>query len=150
MNFIPLLQAQPQPGSSYMTILMFVLIFVIFYFFIIRPQNKKQKETEKMINALKKGDKVITIGGIHGEVSAVRENEKTIVIKVEDGTKIEFSRSAISSVVVDEPEKTSKKSKADKKAKDSAEDSQTAEVPASGNTENSGEKPENAAATEEK
>lgn len=117
MNCIPLLQGQPQ-GSPYMTIVMFALIFVIFYFFIIRPQNKKQKETEKMINALKKGDKIITIGGIHGEVTAVRESEKTIVIKVEDGSKIEFSRTAIASVVVDEPEKNSKKNaKADKKAK---------------------------------
>ena len=80
-----------------MTIIMFVLIFVIFYFFIIRPQNKKQKETEQMINAIKKGDKVVTIGGLHGEVSAVRE--KTFVIKVEDGSKMEFSRSAISTVV---------------------------------------------------
>jgi len=60
---------------------------------LIRPQNKKQKETEKMINALKKGDKVITIGGIHGVVSSVKE--KTIVIKVDDDAKIEFNRSAI-------------------------------------------------------
>ena len=99
MNFIPLLQqeAAAAQGSSFVTIGMFVLIFVIFYFFIIRPQNKKQKETERMINAIKKGDKVITIGGLHGEVSAVRE--KTFVIKVEDGSKMEFSRSAISTVV---------------------------------------------------
>ena len=99
MNFIPLLQADPAAtqGGSFVTIGMFVLIFVIFYFFIIRPQNKKQKETERMINAIKKGDKVITIGGLHGEVSAVRE--KTFVIKVEDGSKMEFSRSAISTVV---------------------------------------------------
>ena len=99
MNFIPLLQQDPAAaqGSSFVTIAMFVLIFVIFYFFIIRPQNKKQKETERMIDAIKKGDKVITIGGLHGEVSAVRE--KTFVIKVEDGSKMEFSRSAISTVV---------------------------------------------------
>ena len=98
MNFIPLLQESvAAQGGSFMTIIMFVLIFVIFYFFIIRPQNKKQKETERMIDAIKKGDKVITIGGLHGEVSAVRE--KTFVIKVEDGSKMEFSRSAISTVV---------------------------------------------------
>ena len=98
MNFIPLLQETvPAQGGSFMTIIMFVLIFVIFYFFIIRPQNKKQKETERMIDAIKKGDKVITIGGLHGEVSAVRE--KTFVIKVEDGSKMDFSRSAISTVV---------------------------------------------------
>jgi len=82
---------------------MLVSIFVIFYVFMIRPQNKKQKETEKMIAALKKGDKVITIGGIHGVVTSTKE--KTIVIKVDDSTKIEFSRSAVSSVVVDEKAK---------------------------------------------
>lgn len=152
MNFIPFLQAQPQAGSSYMTILMFALIFVIFYFFIIRPQNKKQKETEKMINALKKGDKIITIGGIHGEVSAVREAEKTIVIKVEDGSKIEFSRNAIASVVVDEPEKNSKKvAKADKKIKDSGENNKEGEAAAvPSGTEAGSEKPEEAAGQEQK
>ncbi len=97
MDFIPLLQAESGQGGGFMTIVMFALIFVIFYFFIIRPQNKKQKETEKMINAIKKGDKVITIGGMHGEISAVRE--KTFVLKVEDGSKIEFNRAAISAVV---------------------------------------------------
>lgn len=55
------------------TVVPFVLIIGIFYFFLIRPQNKKQKETEKMINALKKGDKVVTIGGIHGVVSSTKE-----------------------------------------------------------------------------
>ena len=109
MNFIPLLQATQGQGGGFMTIVMFVLIFVIFYIFIIRPQSKKQKETERMINAIKKGDKVITIGGLHGEVTAVRE--KTFVIKVEDGSKLEFSRSAISTVVnvTEEAEKPAKK-----------------------------------------
>lgn len=78
-----------------------ILMFLIMYFLMIRPQNKKQKETEAMIAALKKGDKVITIGGIHGVVSQTKEN--TIVLKVDDGTKIEFNRTAISTVVVDKP-----------------------------------------------
>src|SRR5574344_2492037 len=73
-----------------------ILIVIIMYFFMIRPQNKKQKETEKMISALKKGDKVVTIGGIHGVVSSTKE--KTIIVKVDDNTKIEFSRSAIATV----------------------------------------------------
>ncbi|NLK46198.1 MAG: preprotein translocase subunit YajC [Treponema sp.] len=101
-----LLQIAQNPAnasSSIVTTLMLVSIFVIFYVFMIRPQNKKQKETEKMIAALKKGDKVITIGGIHGVVTSTKE--KTIVIKVDDSTKIEFSRSAVSSVVVDEKAK---------------------------------------------
>ncbi len=78
-----------------------ILIILIMYFLMIRPQNKKQKETQKMIDALKKGDKVITIGGIHGVVSATKEN--TIIVKVDDGTKIEFNRTAISTVVTDKP-----------------------------------------------
>ena len=85
-----LLQAASTPaageGSLLMTIVPFALIFIIFYFFLIRPQNKKQKETEKMIAALKKGDKVVTIGGIHGVVATTKEN--TIIVKVEDGAKI--------------------------------------------------------------
>ena len=80
-------------GSMAGMFLPLIAIVVIFYFFLIRPQNKKQKETEKMISALKKGDKVITIGGIHGVVSSVKD--KTIVVKVDDDAKIEFNKSAI-------------------------------------------------------
>jgi preprotein translocase subunit YajC len=83
--------------QSVLSFLPFVLIIAIFYFLIIRPQNKKQKETQKMLEALKKGDKVVTIGGINGIIQNVKE--KTVVIKVDDDTKIEFLRSAVSSVV---------------------------------------------------
>lgn len=98
-----------QQGSVLMTVMPFVLIIAIFYFFIIRPQNKKQKETQKMIAALKKGDKVVTIGGIHGVVAATKE--KTVIVKVDDSTKIEFSRSAISGVEVEKPAKAAKSEK---------------------------------------
>lgn len=112
MSFIPLLQngAQGQ-GNMLMSVVPFILIIAIFYFFIIRPQNKKQKETEKMINALKKGDKVVTIGGIHGTVSSTKE--KSVVVKVDSNTQIEFSRSAISAVVTEKPvaKASSKKAK---------------------------------------
>jgi preprotein translocase subunit YajC len=84
-----------------MSFLPFGFIILIFYFFIIRPQNKKQKDTEKMISAIKKGDKVVTIGGIHGTVATT--DEKTIVVKVDGETKIKFNRSAISTVVNDIP-----------------------------------------------
>lgn len=106
-------------GSMLMTVLPFILIIAIFYFFIIRPQNKKQKETEKMINALKKGDKVVTIGGIHGVVSSTKE--KTVIVKVDDNTKLEFNRSAIATVVTDKPAapaKNVKKAKAEEKAEE--------------------------------
>ena len=115
MNLIPLLQVAPvgaASGSLLMSVLPFGLIILIFYFFIIRPQNKKQKETEKMIAALKKGDKVVTIGGIHGTVAQTKE--KTVIVKVDDNTKIEFLRSAIASVI---NQSSAKEEKADKKVK---------------------------------
>jgi preprotein translocase subunit YajC len=79
------------------SIVTFGLIIVIFYFLLIRPQRKKDKETQSMISSIAKGDKVVTIGGIHGTVVAVRE--KSFVLKVDDNTRIEFNRSAISSVI---------------------------------------------------
>ena len=114
MSFLPILQAAPnasQSGSFGSLIITVVLMIGIFYFFLIRPQNKKQKEMEKMLAALKKGDKVVTIGGIHGVVSSVKE--KTIVLKVDDNAKLEFNRSAIASVVNPEAEKKADESKAE-------------------------------------
>jgi len=75
----------------------FALIIGIFYFLIIRPQKKKQKETQNMLAALKKGDKVATVGGIRGQVTAVKE--QTVVLKVDDSTKIEFNKAAVSTVL---------------------------------------------------
>ncbi len=108
MSFIPFLQvggaASASSSSSLVgSLLPFLLIIVIFYLFLIRPQNKKQKETQKMLDALKKGDKVITIGGIHGTVSSVKEN--TVIVKVDDDCKLEFNRTAISTVELTESEK---------------------------------------------
>jgi preprotein translocase subunit YajC len=101
---LPLLLGAPQggaeagsPGSMISTFIPFILIIAIFYFLIIRPQNKKQKETQKMLSALKKGDKIVTIGGVHGVIQNVKES--SVVVKVDENTKIEFSRSAISNVV---------------------------------------------------
>ncbi|MCK5672965.1 MAG: preprotein translocase subunit YajC [Spirochaetales bacterium] len=84
-------------GQMVTTFVTFGLVILIFYFLIIRPQNKKQKEAKKMIEALKKGDKVVTIGGIHGTVVSVKD--QSTVVKVDDNTKLEFSKSAVSSVV---------------------------------------------------
>jgi preprotein translocase subunit YajC len=84
------------PAAMLQMFFPFILIIGIFYFLIIRPQNKKQKETQKMLSALKKGDRIVTIGGIHGTIASVREN--TVIVKVDDTTKMELSRSAISSV----------------------------------------------------
>ena len=128
MSFISLLQAAAGSGSMLMSVLPFGLIILIFYFFIIRPQNKKQKETEKMLSALKKGDKVVTVGGIHGVISSTKE--KTVIVKVDDNAKIEFSRNAIATVVVEKAEKDSKAAKDDKKA-DKTEEAPSAATEAS-------------------
>jgi preprotein translocase subunit YajC len=96
---LPLLQAAGAgntTGSMVSTLVTFGLVFVIFYFLIIRPQNKKQKEAKRMIEAVKKGDKVVTVGGVHAVVSNVKE--KTVILKVDDNVKMEFSKSAIQSV----------------------------------------------------
>lgn len=107
LSGLVLMQAAAGNSSMSMvsTLITFGLVFVIFYFLIIRPQNKKQKEAKKMIEAVKKGDQVVTIGGVHGTVSSVKEG--TVVIKVDDDCKIEFSKSAISAVVPKGDEKAS-------------------------------------------
>jgi len=74
-------------------IIMMVVIFAIFYFFMIRPQQKRQKEHTQMLQALKKGDRVITTAGIHGTI--VEIDDKTFVLQVSDNTKITFDRQAI-------------------------------------------------------
>jgi preprotein translocase subunit YajC len=99
--------AAPGPGSFVTSLIPFAAIIAIFYFLIIRPQNKKQKETQRMLSALKKGDKIVTIGGIHGVIQNVKES--SVIVKVDENTKLEFSRSAISGVeAVAKEEKTEK------------------------------------------
>jgi preprotein translocase subunit YajC len=82
--------------SSLLSMLPIVAIIGVFYFLIIRPQNKKQKETQRMLSELKKGDRVVSIGGIHGVIQSVREG--SVIMKVDENCKLEFSRNAISSV----------------------------------------------------
>jgi len=103
--------ADPAAGSASIvpTLITFGLVFVIFYFLIIRPQNKKQKETKKMLESLKKGDKVVSIGGIRGTIQAIKDD--TVVVKVDTNTKMTFSRSAISNVV--EQSRPSKKAESE-------------------------------------
>ena len=108
-------QSGESAGGSWMTFVPLIAIVAIFYFLIIRPQSKKQKETQKMLAALKKGDKVVTIGGLHGTIQTVREN--TVILKVDDSTKLEFSRSAIAGIDV-----PAKEEKEDKKIEAPEED----------------------------
>ena len=90
-----LLQAAPaaQQGGGLSMWIMLALIFVVMWFFMIRPQRKQQKELQAFRDGLKKGDKVVTIGGIYGTVSDIKENY--ILIEVDNNVKIRVSKQAI-------------------------------------------------------
>jgi preprotein translocase subunit YajC len=79
------------------TLIMFGAIFLIFYFMIIRPQQKRSKDRDKMLSNLEKGDKVVTNGGIHGIISGLEE--KTALLQVSDNVKLKVERSAITTVL---------------------------------------------------
>ena len=105
-------------GSMWTTFITFGVIILIFYFLIIRPQRKRDKEAKARLDAIKKGDKVVTIGGIRGTVAVVKDS--TVILKVDDNTRIEFSKSAISSVLnkKEEAPAAEKPAKKEKVAKD--------------------------------
>ncbi|RPI14244.1 MAG: preprotein translocase subunit YajC [Ignavibacteriae bacterium] len=84
------------------SLLPFLLIIAVFYFLILRPQQKRQKERAKLLESVKKGDKVIISGGIHGLVEGL--DEATVLVKIADNTKIKVERSAISTIVGITPE----------------------------------------------
>ena len=89
--------AQPgQEGGGILAFLPFILIMAILYFFMIRPQTKKQKEKEKMLSELKKGDRVISMGGIFGTVSGFKNSGRSIILKVDKNTNLTLNKTAIS------------------------------------------------------
>ncbi len=88
-----LLQAQAQ-GSNYSFYIMMGLMVVIFYFFMIRPQQKKAKDQKKFTEEIQKGDQVVTIGGAHGRIAELEGD--TFILEVEKGGRIRFNKSAIS------------------------------------------------------
>ena len=104
--FITLLaQAQqqapaPSPLASFVPI---ILIFIIMYFLLFRPQIKRQKEQAKLVAALKTGDRVITASGIHGLISNVKD--RTVIVKIADNVKIEMEKSAVTTVAKAENDK---------------------------------------------
>ncbi len=104
MNLINLiiLQCQPQQGqqdgmSSLLSFLPFILIILVFYLFIIRPQQKRQKERQKLLSGVKKGDKIITAGGIHGVVEGVEE--RTVLVKIAENVKVKLEKNSIATIV---------------------------------------------------
>lgn len=97
MNTI-LLQAQGQQGGGMSMIIMLVVLFAIMYFFMIRPQNKKQKEIQKFRNELTVGQEVVTIGGVYGTIKSIDEVANTVTLEVATGVKIVFAREAINPI----------------------------------------------------
>lgn len=84
------------PGGPLMTLLQFlpfILVFVIFYFLLIRPQTKRQRELQKMVENLKRGDRVLTSGGLYGEVVDLKD--KSVVLKIADNVKAEFTKQSV-------------------------------------------------------
>ena len=89
--------AQPQgegATSPLVSMIPFFLMIAVFYFILIRPQARKQKEHEQMLEELKNGDRVVTTGGLRGKINAVRED--VVVLTIADNVKVEVSKSAIS------------------------------------------------------
>ena len=104
MSLFPLLMGTPEGasgsggGTQLITMLVtFGLIIVVFYFLVIRPQNRKQRDAKKMLENIRKGDRVVTIGGMHGYVESVKDD--SVVLKVDDNVKLKFNKSAIQQVL---------------------------------------------------
>lgn len=93
--------------QSLVQFLPLILIFAVFYFLLIRPQQKRQKERNAMLSSVKKGDKIVTIGGLHGTITDLTDDRVTL--KVNDTTRLIFERSAINSVVNSEEEESDDK-----------------------------------------
>ncbi|KPL01602.1 MAG: hypothetical protein AMJ90_07450 [candidate division Zixibacteria bacterium SM23_73_2] len=84
-----------QEGGGLLVWLPWILIFVIFYFLLIRPQQKRQKEHQRLLSTLKKGDKVVTNSGMFGTIVGINDKENIAVLKVAENVKIEFLKSSI-------------------------------------------------------
>ena len=88
---------EEQGGFSYQLIIFLVLIVAVFYFLIIRPQRKRQKDQQQLMEGLKKGDAVVTAGGIYGQIESLRDD--SIVLKMESGATIRVARSSVAGKV---------------------------------------------------
>lgn len=97
MELLFAMAPQGGEGSMVSTLIMFGAIFAIFYFMIIRPQQKKAKEREALLSSVKKGDKIITASGIHGSIAGL--DDTTVLVDVGNNNKIKMERSAIGQVV---------------------------------------------------
>ena len=94
--------AQGQGGGNPMSLIfMIVAIFAVMYFLMIRPQQRQKKQQQDLLSKLAKGDKVVTVGGIHGTIAGVKDN--TVIVKIAENVKVEVNRSAVSQVLTAKP-----------------------------------------------
>jgi preprotein translocase subunit YajC len=107
LNYFTVLMAQPSQdgGPGLMSnVILFGSIILIFYFMIIRPQQKRAKERQKLIDSMKKGDKVVTSGGMYGTIAGL--DDKTVLVQVADNVKVKLDRGSIATIISEsEPEK---------------------------------------------
>jgi preprotein translocase subunit YajC len=92
-------QGEGGAGSLLVSLAPIILIFVIFYFLLIRPQQKKQKEHQRLLGALKKGDHVVTSSGMFGTIHAVNDEKNIVVLRVGEDVKLEFLKTSIAGKV---------------------------------------------------
>ena len=100
MLILVLLMSQPGnggEGSGFFGLLPFILIFLVFYMLLIRPQMKQSKKKQSMIKELRKGDRIVTVGGIHGTIEGIKDKDDVLIVKIADNVKVNVSRSAVAS-----------------------------------------------------
>ena len=91
-------------GNVMLNMLPFLLMFVVMYFLLIRPQGREQKRKQQLLGSLKKNDQVVTIGGIIGTIASVSEESREVTLKVDDNTRIKVQRSSIQGLLNDKEE----------------------------------------------
>jgi preprotein translocase subunit YajC len=104
LQYFTLLMGQPGQGEGpglMSNVILFGSIILIFYFMIIRPQQKRTKERQKLLESMKKGDKVITSGGMYGTIAGL--DEKTVLVQIADNVKVKLDRNSIANIISDTP-----------------------------------------------
>jgi preprotein translocase subunit YajC len=97
LHFLAQVQSAAPAGSSIISLLPILFIFVIGYYVMIRPQMRRQKDQQRLVSALKTGDRVVTSAGIHGMITNVKDT--TVTVKVADNVKIEMDKSAVTNIL---------------------------------------------------
>ncbi|BFU43737.1 preprotein translocase subunit YajC [Krasilnikovia sp. MM14-A1004] len=122
-----ILAADPKGGGSFMPLLLIALLFGVMYFMMIRPQQKRRREAQEMQSALGPGDQVVTIGGLHGTVTAA--DDEVVTIEASPGVELRFARPAIARVVKPEAAAETGSDETDSATAEPADDAPVTEEP---------------------